>query len=327
LPRDLPFGVDRTFQVPGVFTSGMVSAGGWLYLLSAADGTPTGGSVLSRLDRVTGVVTASRVLARVSTMAAGGGYVWASVNDGPLRPSSVLQLDPTTLASVHTVPLPHTPGFSSSIGNVESAGAMAYAGGHLWVAFSHWWRAIDPATGTVVRTVNQDGEFADAVAASPDGRTLWTSGYRSDTRSVPVDQRDAQTGAVLASTTTVATRFVPTTTGTWVTVVTGMLAHFAFLTPAGHNLLVTDHNADSDTGPNGQELASAAGVLWITDIHAVQCADLATGRILAGSANDGFPSYGPVADVSRTQFAIVAAAAHTGQQEVLIAHPRPACRA
>jgi hypothetical protein len=327
LPKDLPFVVDRTIQMPDSFTGAMVSVGETLYLLSSGQPYPDGWTRLSRLDAVTGTVTTSRALRGIFAITTGGGYVWISVNDGPVRPSSVLQLDPTTLATVHSVPLPHTPNSSGQTGNVEMATNMAYAGGLLWVGFSRSVLAIDPATGTVVRSVAQDGEFTYEVAASPNGRTLWTSGYLSDTRTVPVDLRDARTGAVLASTTTVANRFVPTTAGTWVTVVGGMMASDGFLAQTGHRLQSTDLHAERPLATNALALTAAAGVLWLTDYHVVQCADLATGRIEAGSTNGGLPAYGPATDLPSNQLAIVAAAPDTGQQEVLIAHPKPSCRA
>ncbi|BEP15941.1 hypothetical protein acdb102_42520 [Acidothermaceae bacterium B102] len=323
LPTDLPFVVDRTIEVPGAVGGVMASLEGSIFRLSL--GPKYNLTVLSRIDAATGTPTASRVLPGVFTITTGGGYVWVSTNHGRVRPSSVLQLDPTTLATVHTVLLRHTAESQASPAN-NGVTDMAYAGGLLWVAFSPGVRAIDPATGEVVRSVAQDGGCAYAVAASPDGRRLWTGGCGNDFGPVAVDLRDATTGAVLASTTTVASQFSPTAAGTWIKGVGGLHSAFGFYAQVGHRLEITDLHAERPSGSNGAALTPAAGVLWLTDYRLVQCADLATGHVRASFTGDGLPAYGPVVDLPGDELAIGAVRDDTGQQEVLIAHPKPECR-
>jgi hypothetical protein len=68
------------------------------------------------------------------------------------------------------------------------------------VSFGRPFRACDPASGREVVNLSEPrGLLASSLAASVDGRHLWTSAFSPYGQQVPTEERDARTGAVQAS--------------------------------------------------------------------------------------------------------------------------------
>jgi hypothetical protein len=158
---------------------------------------------LQPLAITTGTFVSGFFASGVNDAAFGRGALWAAAGD-------LVRMNPTNLAVTARFSLP------------QPALLVAVAGDKLWVATATSLLKVDPATGAVQHTQSL-GFLPYAMAASPDGRTLYVVGDRQHT-AVPaavLSSFNSATGALLgrrtigpASTGPIAT----TDNGAWVPV-------------------------------------------------------------------------------------------------------------
>ena len=142
---------------------------------------------------------------------------------GPDQSSRLYQLDPANLSTVRVIEIPHTGELPAD--QAEGLdGPLVAAGGWVWVTFGRHFRAYNPTTGELqVDLTEPAGLQAGALGGSNDGTRLWTAAWDSYGTAAPVQERNATTGAVLASGRIRASRFVAAGTVMWTALPGGMM--------------------------------------------------------------------------------------------------------
>jgi len=282
LPAKAPFTVLRQIAVPGQ-AWGLVAGERALFALSA-DGS---GTTIVRIDQATGHAGPSIREANVAGTAIAGGLLWVVRHASSVhaKPAAVLGLSPLTLRTERTVALPDRP--------ARGASDAAAAGGLVWIAGTRLLMGIDPATGSLVKTVNLGTELRSsgwtAVASDPAGTSLWTSEGSGGGGPIAVQRRDARTGAVLGAVNAPvaglgAARITADPDHAWLAYATGMEGSYFRATVAGSHLRETQPRrarTARETFSNGLKTFLAGQTLWIVDGNSISCAADATGRILS----------------------------------------------
>lgn len=264
VPADAPFTVIRRVPLQQRPIQTFAAAGN-LYTIGCRDCRIETGQTLTRIDPATGAVGPTIDLPGASELAYAGQRLWVArggLDDAgePMAPPSLVALDPTTLSVRRTVALPERPG------------GLATAGGLVWVAGINAIRAIDPSTAAVVRTVTVDnkgapGGYYVSLAASPDGRTLWTGTGTYGGGPATLAVRDPVTGVVRASSIQnlgLSLSIAAADDHAWLAFSTGMLG--AFVREDVRN----GHIVQTVVGPfnrfaNGINVHLLNGQLWILD--------------------------------------------------------------
>jgi hypothetical protein len=300
----------------------MVALDGVIFRLSL--GTAAGSMpILTRLDAATGHVLASRQIPGAGLVTALNGRLWLTAAPASTLPAEILEVDAHSLATELTISIPHRTDFRSVGGVEERLGSLAYARGRLWAGFGQHYFAFDPATGRQlddVRATGRDG-YADSLTASADGTRIWTGGYSWRAQIVPVEERDARTGAVIARTMTDAYFFQPADAGVWAVNVGGMQARPVLLSAAQGNIRIAMPAGDEFN--NALQIRPAAGALWLTDAVTVRCADLA--GHLRITTREYPKSYDHVAPLAAHRLLLVETDANVSGEQLLVATPKPAC--
>jgi hypothetical protein len=321
VPARAPFTAVRWIRVPGGAWQ-VVAGAGALFTDSSDAASPAGAvTLITRVDPATGKVGPAVRVRGESGMTFGGGLLWVSRGTQPTSADmSVVALDPVTLAVRHTVALRKPP----SLGTEQ----LAYAGGLVWVATERSLIAINPATARTVADVPLRGVNAEDwvhVAASADGRALWTTEDSAGGGPISVQQRNPHTGAVLAAASGPAiglggAQIAAGRASAWLAYATGMLGgYFETVSKAGH--LTEARPPRSSAGfTNSVQVYLAGRQLWITDAmtDTFACASSASGRILAIVRGSGLLP-GDVLPDGTGRLALLV------DGDILIAAPKHAC--
>jgi hypothetical protein len=243
---------------------------------------PVSGRTLARSEQFDGGFSLVRA----------GPWLWAS--DWPIAPGGghvgeLVQLDPTTLA-VHR-----------RIGVADQwAPDLAGNGNVLWAATTTHLYRVDPARGTIVRTVLLEGNDTGAlaqVALDPNGRWLWVAqtnvgldpqNPNKSYSPLLLTRRDPFGGAVQTQRRDLPSvaggTVLPVTDGVWVAASGG---HFVFVSRLDADTLATDAtwaNAADSVGPNGATVSVTGNRIWVLNpipSTTIACADARTGAVLA----------------------------------------------
>jgi hypothetical protein len=293
----------------------LVAGGGALFIQSGANSAAS----ITRIELATGRSAPRFRVARFGGMTYGGGLLWIVRGTQPTSArESVLGISAGSLAVRHAVTLPAEPGWSTS--------PAAYAGGLVWVATLRALVAIDPATGTPVRTVPVTAagpqNFMD-VAASADGTALWTAESSGGGGPIAVQLRNPATGAVLAAAPGPAiglggAQIAAADHHAWLAYATGMMGSYVQAATDGPDALAELRPAGRAEYSNGIRVYQAGQQLWLTDGMAalIACAAAPTGRILATARRVNVSDLAPLA-AGRLALII--------QGQVFDAAPKPAC--
>jgi hypothetical protein len=296
-PAALPFTVLASWPVPGR-TLALISRGGSVYRLSQ-DFADTGFSqpaTLTRLDAVTGKDLAHRQFTGVHGASALVSGVWVAADLGPDQPSRLYQLDPGDLSTVLVIEVPHTGELPADQAEGLDGQPVA-AGGWIWVSFGRHFRAYSPTNGHLqVDLTEPAGLQAGALGASSDGTRLWTAAWDPANPVAPVQERDATTGAVLASGTTRATAFVAAGPVMWTALHGGMMQELARIRADGTTIPDAVPAGDDTFLPQlGFRVVNT--ILWVTGVYTLECADPQTGhvrqRLTVTSPGYNFPTQLP----------------------------------
>lgn len=267
-----------------------VTGGGALFTDSSDAGAPSMSTRITRVDLATGKVGPATTVKGESGMAFGAGLLWLGSGAQPTSADmTVSALDPVTLAVRFTVPLGLPPSFGTE--------QLAYAAGLLWVATEQVLIAIDPATARIVAEVpipGADAQDSVHVAASADGRALWTTEDSLGGGPISVQQRNPRTGAVLATTSAPVgglggAQIAAADSNAWLAYATGMLGSYFETVSAAGQLTETRPPAASAEFTNSVRVYLIGQQLRITDgmAETIACASSATGRILAVARGTG----------------------------------------
>lgn len=255
----------------------LTGSGAWLYAIVAGH--------LVRIDPVTGNVLAST---RYTEPLAGppivvGNTVWVVWSYGP---NVVLRgYNATTLALAGSVTVPVT----ASLSNLAQGVLTAGPDGNLYVAAGAGVAVVNPSSRRVDRTITVSAGPASSVAVSPDGSRLYVG-----TGSFTLLTYDLATGGQLASSTMAGGGgdLVATTGGVWGTTGSGM-SEWVWFAPDGDLFRAVRVGQGAGGGLESVPAASG-GAVWIGGSHTLECADPATGKILATApipADHGIAGY------------------------------------
>jgi hypothetical protein len=272
----------------------------WLVISNAGSAAPTVTPV--RYDLASEQVTTGTSLAGVvgsPALTVTGGWVWVVVGRG--AGVSLEQLDPTTLA-VHSQRL-----LSAQDAAVRSGPPpvlTATVSGPLWVAAGKDLWELKPTSGTL-ETEFKLGYSVTSMSTDPTGTLLYTGGTRLPGRygmvvgeydahtghsMVQSDQRDAVAGGSVAA----------TNGGVWVSYRTGMAGPALELSSSHLSTIAppADPNGPFDTFHQIMGVSSGVsdGVLWLTSINALACADPGTSTVRASEPTEVL---GPIASGGR----------------------------
>jgi len=204
-----------------------------------------------------------------------GGWVWVVVGEG--TEVSVEQLDPTTLA-IHTerdlpvadtlYPSPYRPVLTATVG------------GPLWVAAGEDVWALNPSTGVTETEFDAENEIS-SMSTDPTGTLLYTGGETPGEYGMVVTEYDARTGRQLDRSdqqfAVTAGTVAATTGGVWVSYRSGMAGSAQELSSNDLNEIAPPINPNGpfDTFDQIMGVGSgvSAGVLWLTSLNTLSCAD------------------------------------------------------
>jgi hypothetical protein len=200
--------------------------------------------------------------------------VWASARPAGGGARELLRMDPRTLQALGTTTLPEAPGPL----------AMSPAG--LWVGGTDHLYLLDPSDGHQLAVVATDGQVL-RLSVDPTGSFLYAATGRTGlVKPWTLSERDARTGAAIASVpgpgALAVNSLSATTGGVWVSVGTGMLGG-AGLYRQGDLHSVANAGLDMT---NGTVAYLSGGILWVGDYMASRlwCADPATGAFRSSVA-------------------------------------------
>jgi hypothetical protein len=257
-----------------------------------------------RYDLASGQVTTAPPLTGLigsPALTVTGGWVWVAVGQG--SEAVVVQFNPATLAvrGEHTLPVKDT------LYPPPRPVLTATVGGPLWVAAGEDVWALNPMTGAIESEFNAGNEI-NSMSTDPTGRLLYTGGYNAlsepgmivteyDARNGRQLQRSDQQGAVTSGT------VAATSGGVWVSYRGGMAGAALELSATNLSVIappppkITDSPFNAFEQIMGVESSVSDGVLWLTSLTGITCADPKTGKVLA-SERAGAPNaawLGPIA--------------------------------
>ncbi|MGH9128622.1 MAG: YncE family protein [Acidimicrobiales bacterium] len=227
--------------------------------------------------------TESKPITGASAMAVSGNSLWvvASSDVGATNLTVTLdQLDATTLTLRRSIHLSADP-----ISRPETIAAVP--GGPLWVGIGKHLYRVDPAKGTVTATFTAPGYLA-GLAVSPDDTVLYAAGAQANGAGLTVTERNAVSGATLATAShpesVVGGSVSATTAGVWASFRTGMLGDTIFLRRADLRQVVpsagmTLNLASRLVAAMGVQGTVSHGVLWLSNFQTLACADPTTGQV------------------------------------------------
>jgi len=255
---------------------------------------------LDRIDPVTG-----NVVAEVSYNApiagppvVAGNTVWVvwSYTAG----SVVLHgYDARTLSQIASVTVPASGQLSTSAQGVLTLGSD----GNLYLAAGGHVAVVSPSSHRVVREVTVSGGLASSVAVSPDGSRLYVSTFTTTSQTLGLRTYDLATGTRLSASSAAiggGGNLVATSGGVWGTAGVGMTERVWFAPDGDLSRIVLVGQGAS--GGLAAVPTLSGGTLWIGGSHTLECADPATGKVLAQTIipTDGgvVEDYGSVAVTS-----------------------------
>jgi hypothetical protein len=279
----------RVLLMRGVENAQAYAAGGYLWV--AQQISRPGSEVLSelmRVDPVTGRVDASRRLASAFDVALlSHGVLWVTSTRG--EKLWLWRLDPSSLTLRSKQLLPGS-GLNDGV-----AGAMANAGGWLWVGNSDQLDRVSPSSGQITALVPIRNGGGIDVAANSAGRVLVVSEGHELAR---VQRRDPHTGRLIAQS--------PIYQGVTAPYIGGVFDNSVWISQAGGMMgsvqrlalgtLKPTRFAGAQPGPgapappmifgtNGIGARVLDGILWVTQLAGGRqrnyCGDPLTGRSLA----------------------------------------------
>ena len=222
-----------------------------------------------------------------------GGWVWVVVGRG----SEILaeQLDPTTLVLHATHVLAER-----SAPDPPSPGLTATVDGPLWVAAGEDVWALSPTTGAVETGFTTAGAVA-SMSTDPTGSLLYVSSQPANGDGGVISEYSAHTGRLLQTNTdhsvigpgTVAA----TAGGVWVSVRTGMQGRAFELSSDGLKVVAPiNQGFPIFEQTMGVWSGVSEGVLWLSSISDLTCADPNRGAIRASepAQSDAIEAEGPV---------------------------------
>jgi PQQ-like domain len=234
--------------------------------------------------------------------------------------------DAQTLDHVTSVTLPTLGQVSSAAQGVLAAGPD----GHLYLAAGDSVAVINPASGAVVRRIQQSVDFDSSVAVSPDGSKLYVSIADPSAGTFELLTYDLTRGGVQAGSSRMSVgvggSLVATSGGVWGTIGSGM-SEWVWFAPGGN--LSSASPVTRGAGGGLISLPSVAdGVIWIGGTHTLACADPDTGKVRASGtvpADHGTAEYfGSVAYAGGHAYAYYVDT-QSGLQGVATVNPPASC--
>jgi outer membrane protein assembly factor BamB len=188
----------------------------------------------------------------------------------------VEQLDPTTLATHSERDLPVKDALYPS----PPIPVLTTVGGPLRVAAGQDIWALNPSTG-VTETEFDTGNQINSMSTSPDGTLLYTSGVVSNDGGFKVTEYDAHTGEQLNRSdqqfSVGAGAVSATNGGVWVSYRTGMAGPALELSSEDLSKIAPPNDLRGSFGGFDQIMGVGSdvseGVLWLTSIGEITCAD------------------------------------------------------
>ena len=256
------------------------AAAGWLYITT---GPHAVADTLLRLDPRTLSIAARRNLGEaIEAMLLAGGALWVETAGYPTRANPaplarLVRLNPRSLSPESVTTLGPWP-------TSGDGGAVARAGGWLWVAGADDLDRVSPVSGRVTRAI-PIGPVGLDLAASPDQHLLLLSAGNSGSR---IERRDPHTGKLLASSPLIDGVIEPRIGGTidgdaWFSVPTGMMGYVSKLNLRSMRYIVGREGFPGlHGGTNGVQVDVIDGLVWISQLaggrQSNYCADPRTGR-------------------------------------------------
>jgi PQQ-like domain len=238
------------------------------------------GQDLVRIDPATGaIVRSAPAISRVmNAPVVLGGKVWvvSYYENGRVILDGY---DAQTLDHVTSVTLPTLGQVSTAAQGVLAAGPD----GHLYLAAGDSVAVINPASGAVVRRIQQPVGFSSSVAVSPDGSRLYVSIADPSAETFELLTYDLTRGAAQAGSSRMSVgvggSLVATSGGVWGSLGSGM-SEWVWFAPGGN--LSSASPVTRGAGGGLVSLPSAAdGAIWIGGTHTLACADPDTGKVRA----------------------------------------------
>lgn len=299
------------------------------YTVPTGTGIPAVSSV-ARFDPQSGERVAASVPLYPGRLATAGATLWlaartdfSSVGGGAF---TVYELDLTSLATRRTMALPRPK---------ETDATAPIAGtpeGTLWVGNGSTLRRIDTTHGVVLYKITTAGNLGDV---SLGGNRLYDS-LQEPSGLVVVEQRDAATGRLQASRAIpqaiAGAAVVASSTGVWVSYRGGMQGSTHLLEsgsladgpePPGAQPDGPDSNLYG--GTMGSSATISGGVLWVTRIAHLTCADPGSGAVRATEALPGIMFIGEPVAIGHELFAEGTDAAGQMFGSVQVITPPSAC--
>jgi hypothetical protein len=256
--------------------SRLVTDGNAVYAIYEKDPATQGSTLVARLDLATGTVVKSDPVPFARNLALAGGSLWVTAGNtdqgsGSGKVQAVYRLDPGTLATRDTVELPEVPG------------PLVLTSAGLWVGGTTHLYLLDPAAGGTLLTVGVGAEVG-GLATDPGGDFLYVSTHPGqDLTPLPLTERDAATGSVLATSQQLPGLAVnsvsATAEGVWVAFPTGMMSQVALFSASDLRQLTSYSPKEGEGVTNSTTADALGGILWMADSMATQitCADPSSG--------------------------------------------------
>jgi hypothetical protein len=176
-----------------------------------------------------------------------------------------------------------------AIGRVSSMAQGVLTGGpdgNLYLAAGDTVAVVDSATGHLIRRIYLTAGPASSVAVSPDGSRLYVGTVPSTpSSSFQLLTYDLSTGVQTASsrmTVGSAGNLIATSGGVWGTAGIGM-SEWVWFAPGG-DLSGSFHVSQGPGAGLDSVPTFSGGAVWIGGSHTLECANPATGRVLASTA-------------------------------------------
>jgi hypothetical protein len=200
--------------------------------------------------------------------------------------------------------------------------------GHLWVLAGSSAKLVNPANGSVLRSIGLSG-VASAVASAPDGSRIYVGAPAGG--GLRITEYDAASGARLGSWTApgqTGSNLVASAGGVWVVTGSGTTGQLWFA-PAGN--MTGARSVTTDNSPGlGFVPTYAGGVVWIGGAQAVKCMDPVTGSVRASApVVEGNGAPGEFGDIAVGDGQPVALYLSRGAQAggATLIHPPASCAA
>jgi sugar lactone lactonase YvrE len=232
---------------------------------------------LDRIDPANGVVVdeAPYNAAIANPPVVTGSTVWV-VSSYAGRDVVLQGYDGKTLAQVASVTVPVSGQVSTTAGGVLTSGS----GGYLYVAAGRGVVVINPTTRQLIKQIAVSAGAVNSVAVSPDGGRLYVS-----TGAVELLTYNLATGALIGSSTSDigggGGNLVATSGGVWGTIGVGM-TEWVWFAPDGDLTRMVRVSQGAGAGLDSVPTFSG-GTVWIGGSHTMDCADPATGQVLASA--------------------------------------------